>query len=112
MPGRHAKRREKRHGELIEVEKNTLLARADVSAQILSELVKKGVMKIYKKEVNRFKLSVPGESKLPVLTKAQNEAYFAITDQMKQKPVVLLRGSLDVISRFQISTRSLSENRE
>ena len=79
-------------GELIEVEKNTLLARADVSAQILSELVKKGVMKIYKKEVNRFKLSVPGESTLPVLTKAQNEAYFAITDQMKQKPVVLLRG--------------------
>lgn len=81
-----------RKGSLREVTKKELLQKADVTQAILSAVISKGLMRIYKKEINRF---VSGELNIiqkPVLSDAQSEAYREITESFKTKNVTLLHG--------------------
>ena len=80
------------HGPLAEVGKEELLKRADVSQPVLAEAVKRGIFKVYKKEVNRFDLQGGQPVELPVLSDEQRRAYNEIHQQMKEKPITLLHG--------------------
>ncbi len=80
--------------EVKPVEKETLLAKAGISAAILKALVDKGIFRIEKKSINRFTIaSAPlREITLPQLTEAQTRTERAIVDSFQEKDVVLLRG--------------------
>lgn len=80
------------HGPLAEVGKEELLKRADVSQPVLAEAVKRGIFKVYKKEVNRFDLQGGQPVELPILSDEQRRAYNEIHQQMKEKPITLLHG--------------------
>lgn len=75
-----------------EVSRADLLERSGVTAPILRALEKKGVVEVYKKEVNRFRFDgLPG-GKLPELSAAQKEALSAINGCWHSKDTVLLHG--------------------
>lgn len=75
-----------------EVSKKELLSRVDATPAVLDAMVKKGIFRIYKKEINRFKLSFTADVKLPELTDAQKHAYWEILDSFKTKNITLLHG--------------------
>lgn len=75
-----------------EVERDTLLKRADVAPAILSALVKKGLVAIQKKEINRFKFDGDGSGDLPELSEVQQQALSEIYAQFRDKSTVLLHG--------------------
>ncbi|MDE5968673.1 MAG: primosomal protein N', partial [Muribaculaceae bacterium] len=75
-----------------EVERDTLLKRADVAPAILSALVKKGLVAIHKKEVNRFKFDGEGSGDLPELSEVQQQALSELYAQFRDKSTVLLHG--------------------
>ena len=75
-----------------EISRETLLDRAQVSPTILSALVKKGVVEVYKKEVNRFRLDSKPTGQLPRLSASQLEALDQIHKSWKEKDVTLLHG--------------------
>lgn len=77
---------------LVEVKKSVLLARADVTQAVLAAAVKKGLFKIYKKEINRYALSADTHSDLPRLTDEQNHALRQTLELFRTKPTVLLHG--------------------
>jgi len=79
-------------GELREVSKEALLKRADVSAAVLSEAVRRGIFEIYKKEINRFAELGTALQELPVLTDEQQRAYKEIHQSMRDHHVTLLHG--------------------
>ncbi len=75
-----------------EVSRADLLERSGVTAPILRALEKKGVVEVYKKEVNRFRFDgLPG-GELPGLSAAQREALSAINGCWHSKDTVLLHG--------------------
>lgn len=75
-----------------EVLKNDLLERSGASPAVLKGLVDKGVLEIYKKEINRFTVDVSESAELPQLSNAQLAAYNSILDKWKENKVTLLRG--------------------
>lgn len=75
-----------------EVLKSDLLERSGASPAVLKGLVDKGVLEIYKKEINRFTVDVSESAELPQLSNAQLEAYNSILDKWKENKVTLLRG--------------------
>lgn len=75
-----------------EVKCAALLERAGVSPSILSALEKKGILRSYKKEVNRFKFTGEASGRLPRLSEPQGEALDGIHRGWKEKDVVLLHG--------------------
>lgn len=75
-----------------EVKKDALLERAGVTAPILNAIVKKGLVEIYKKEINRFKFDGAPTGQLPVLTDEQRRALDEITSSWQDKQTVLLHG--------------------
>lgn len=75
-----------------EVLKSELLERSGASPAVLKGLVDKGVLEIYKKEINRFTVDVSESAELPQLSNAQLEAYNSILDKWKENKVTLLRG--------------------
>lgn len=79
-------------GNDIEVTKESLMKRADVSAAIIKAMEKKGILRIYKKNINRF--AMPGISTdiIPELSSAQHEAYLKIFDSFKSHDITLLHG--------------------
>lgn len=81
-----------RRERLAEVKMSILLERADVTRTVLSAAVKKGLFKIYKKEINRYALSADMHADLPVLTEGQNIALKQIMEQFHTKSAVLLHG--------------------
>ena len=75
-----------------EVLKSDLLERSGASPAVLKGLVDKGVLEIYKKEINRFTVDVSESAELPQLSNAQLAAYNSILDKWKENKVTLLRG--------------------
>lgn len=74
------------------VDKKELLDRAGVTSAILNAVVKKGLAKIERCEINRFKFDGTPLGKLPLLTQAQMKACDEITEQWREKSTVLLHG--------------------
>ena len=75
-----------------EVLKSDLLERSGASPAVLKGLVDKGILEIYKKEINRFTVDVSESAELPKLSNAQLAAYNSILDKWKENKVALLRG--------------------
>ena len=75
-----------------EVLKSDLLERSGASPAVLKGLVDKGVLELYKKEINRFTVDVSESAELPQLSNAQLAAYNSILDKWKENKVTLLRG--------------------
>lgn len=75
-----------------EVLKSDLLERSGASPAVLKGLVDKGVLEIYKKEINRFTVDVSESAELPKLSNAQLAAYNSVLDKWKENKVTLLRG--------------------
>lgn len=75
-----------------EVLKSDLLERSGASPAVLKGLVDKGILEIYKKEINRFTVDVSESAELPQLSNAQLAAYNSILDKWKENKVTLLRG--------------------
>lgn len=78
--------------DLEDVEKRALIEKSMASTSVFNALVEKGIFSIYKKEINRFKLSKSNIVALPNLTSEQLRAYNEIVDNWKTKDVALLRG--------------------
>ncbi len=74
------------------VKKSKLLLQSDASAQALDQLVKKGVMEIFTKEVSRLPFSDKELEKANVLVDFQRDAMKEIDAHFKEKEVVLLHG--------------------
>ena len=79
-------------GETVEVRREALLERAQVSPAILSAVEKKGILRIYKKDVNRFKFTGDVSGKLPRLSDAQGAALDELHKSWITKNVTLLYG--------------------
>lgn len=72
--------------------REALLERAQVSPAILSAVEKKGILRIYKKDVNRFKFTGDVSGKLPRLSDAQGAALDELHKSWITKNVTLLYG--------------------
>ncbi len=81
-----------RKGDILEVSKKELLDRAQVSPAVLSAIIEKGIMKVYRKEINRFTTSSLQTVTVPKLSKVQQEAYWNIYESFKNKNITLLHG--------------------
>lgn len=79
-------------GEATEVSRADLLERSGVAPSILTALTKKGVVEVYKKEINRFRFDGRPTGALPRLSEAQHDALDAIHRSWKEKDVTLLHG--------------------
>lgn len=79
-------------GNSPEITRDGLLKRAGTSTAILKALEAKGLVEIYRKEVNRFKFDGEGSGNLPLLTEPQQKALDEITSQWTDKATVLLHG--------------------
>lgn len=79
-------------GESGEVRRAALLERTGVSATILSAMEKKGLVEVFKKEVNRFKFTGEPGGQLPRLSEPQAQALDEIHKSWMEKDVTLLHG--------------------
>ncbi len=75
-----------------EVKKKELLQRADVSDAVLNAVIKKGIFRQYKKEINRFAHMINHVSEKPPLSEEQQRAYKEICESYKTKSITLLHG--------------------
>lgn len=78
--------------ETLEVSRAQLLERTGVTTAIISALAKKGIIEVYKKEINRFQFSGVVTYKLPILSEAQENALNSITDSFSEHAITLLHG--------------------
>lgn len=79
-------------GKNIPVKREQLLERAAVLPSILTAVTGKGLLKLTKREVNRFKFSGTPSGQLPRLSEAQLDALEAIHLSWKEKDITLLHG--------------------
>jgi len=79
-------------GERSEVSRTALLERAGCTGAILLVLVKKGLVKIYKKEINRFAYDGSKPVELPRLNEAQSQALDEIHGSWLKHDITLLHG--------------------
>lgn len=79
-------------GETREVSRAALLDRSGVSTAVLSELVRKGILRQYKKVINRFKYNGSPATGLPTLSQPQAAALDDIHRKFMEKNIVLLHG--------------------
>lgn len=100
---KHAKRREAAllaylelskwlRGESKEVTRTDLKEKSGASGTILNEMVKQGIFRFYKKEINRFQLDANASLSLNALSDVQKDAYQAIAAAFEEKDTVLLHG--------------------
>ncbi len=75
-----------------EVPRAAVMERTGVSAAIITAMSHKGVIDIYRKEINRFKYTGPATSPLPQLSQAQSKALGDIHTTMLEHAVTLLHG--------------------
>ncbi|MCH5319025.1 MAG: primosomal protein N' [Paramuribaculum sp.] len=79
-------------GESKEIKSKELKERADISQSILKALEQKGLIRITKKEINRFSYSGLISGQLPTLSEDQSSALEEIHNSWREKDVTLLRG--------------------
>lgn len=79
-------------GKHTPVKREQLLERAGVLPSILTAVTGKGLLKLTKREVNRFKFSGTPSGQLPRLSEAQQDALEAIHLSWKEKDITLLHG--------------------
>lgn len=77
---------------LKEVGKEQLLKAADITPGIFKSMVDKGIFKVIKKSVNRFKIDSQSRITLSSLSEEQTAAHKEILEQFKDKQTVLLHG--------------------
>lgn len=77
---------------LREVTKDELLKRSGVTQPVLSAVRQRGLMEVYKREINRFADLGSKLIEAPTLTAEQNRAYNEIHEQLHSKNIVLLHG--------------------
>lgn len=75
-----------------EVTRKALEERAAVTGSIIKELQKKGLVRLYDKEISRFTYNGPTVSSLPQLSDAQKRAYEEIDKAFIDHQVTLLHG--------------------
>lgn len=75
-----------------EVTRKALEERAAVTGPIIKELQKKGLVRLYDKEISRFTYNGPTVSSLPELSDAQKRAYEEIDKAFIDHQVTLLHG--------------------
>lgn len=75
-----------------EVTRKALEERAAVAGTIIKELEKKGIVRIYTKEISRFTYSGPVVNELPQLSEAQQRAFDEIDRSFSERQVTLLHG--------------------
>lgn len=78
--------------DLVEVTLNDLMKRAAVTRAVISELEKKGIVEIYRRQINRFSLSGMVTGELPKLSEAQSAALDALHKSWLAHDVTLLHG--------------------
>ncbi len=78
--------------ELKEVTLADLLERSKLSRPVINELEKKGIVEIYRKEINRFAMTGSPTGELPELSTSQKEALSALHDSWQSHDVTLLHG--------------------
>lgn len=79
-------------GVVKPVPRKALIERTGLTAAIFAALEKKGVIEIFKKEINRFKGTGHVTGDLPVLSPHQKNALAEIHEEWLKKDVVLLHG--------------------
>jgi len=79
-------------GKPIEVKKSKLLLQANSTSSVVDQLVKKGILESYSKEVSRLPLSDKPIEQANALADFQQEAFDKIENLFKEKDVVLLHG--------------------
>lgn len=82
----------RRDSQPEEVSRKSLMELCQAGPSALEGLIKKGVLRQYRKEVNRFMFEGKPTGRLPELTHAQNTALNAINNEFLERQVVLLRG--------------------
>lgn len=82
----------RKDSELIEVSRAQLLERTGLTTAIVSALAKKGIIKIYQKEINRFKFNGVVTNKLPILSEVQSIALDEIHKSFTDHDITLLHG--------------------
>lgn len=75
-----------------EISKKELLERSNCSSAVLDALIKRGILKIYDKEISRLKIKYHHLLPLNPLSEAQKKAYDEIMDIYREKNVSLLYG--------------------
>ncbi|MDE6582963.1 MAG: DEAD/DEAH box helicase family protein, partial [Duncaniella sp.] len=78
--------------DVREVSRAELLERSGVTVPILQAMARKGIIRLYIKEINRFRYTGLPVAPLPVLSEAQTEARDAVVASMTANPVTLLHG--------------------
>ncbi len=76
----------------VEVPLEVLSERAGVTRDTLKALEKKGLCRLFYKEISRFSYDGPAAGELPLLSSAQKTALNSIYSQFAQKDIVLLHG--------------------
>lgn len=75
-----------------EVSREQLMEKSGVSSAVISAMKEKGIFEQYKVAVNRYNIPVDDVENLSPLSSEQKLALSAITDEWRNKNVVLLRG--------------------
>jgi len=79
-------------GKAEDVKKSKLLTHSGCTAGVLDQLVKKGVLEVYAKEVSRLTASGKALEEAKQLADFQQVAFDKVEEQFKEKEVVLLHG--------------------
>lgn len=78
--------------EQHEITRAQLIERSGTTSTIISALAKKGIIEVYKKEINRFKFNGIVTHQLPTLSEAQNKALNEIHNSFNDYNITLLHG--------------------
>lgn len=78
--------------EQHEITRAQLIERTGTTSTIISALAKKGIIEVYKKEINRFKFNGIVTHQLPTLSEAQNKALNEIHNSFNDYNITLLHG--------------------
>ena len=78
--------------EQHEITRAQLIERTGTTSTIISALAKKGIIEVYKKEINRFKFNGIVTHQLPILSEAQNNALNEIHNSFNDYNITLLHG--------------------
>ena len=76
----------------LEVSKESLLKRADVSQAVLQAAVQRGMLETYKRQINRFAVLGNRLNDPPRLSADQQRAYVEIHTSFREKAITLLHG--------------------
>ena len=79
-------------GGASEISREALMEKAAVTPAILQTVAKKGVLRLFKKEINRFRFTGTPTRELPQLSAAQSKALDEIHRSWLTKQVTLLHG--------------------